>query len=258
MLGVMRVSSSGLAAQQQAMDVIANNVANVNTVGFKAASASFADALYVPLAAQRLPNRPQSERQMYLGGGALVQAVQHLWTDGAIVETGRNLDVAIAGPGFLAVQAGEGQIAYTRNGSLTLDSQGRLCDSQGRPLLPEITVPVGRQVEIDERGAVWAVDGQGQREQIGQIQLTVFKDPQALENQGENLYLATPAAGEPVELAPGEEGAGNIVPASLEMSNVDLVQQMAGLIEVQRAYQLSARCLKTADELWNMANNLRK
>lgn len=258
MLGIMRVSSAGLTAQQQAMDIIANNVANVNTAGYKAAAASFADALYVPLAAQRLPSQPQGKEPLYLGGGALIQAVQHIWTDGVVVETGRQLDVAIAGPGFLAVQAGEGQTAYTRNGSLTLDSQGRLCDSQGRPLLPEITVPAGRQVEIDSQGVVWMLDGQGQREQAGQIRLTVFPAPQALTRAGENLYLAAPAAGEPAELAPGEAGAGSIVPASLEMSNVDLAEQMAGLVEVQRAYQLSARCLKTADELWNMANNLRK
>lgn len=242
-----RIAASGMEAQQRALDVAANNLANVQTAGFKARRAELADA--------RAPSEVVGQTEP---AGVSVAGVLLSVADGPIQPTGRALDVAIAGPGFFQLSLPDGRTAYTRDGALRVDTQGRLVGSSGAPLAPEVTIPPGtRGVLITRDGRILAeVAGEGQRE-LGRFALARFANPDGLLAIGDNLLLATEQSGPPAVGAPGGGGFGELAPGSLEASNVDPATELVRVIQAQRAYQVSARALRTVDEMMQEANNLR-
>ncbi|MGB9826838.1 MAG: flagellar hook-basal body protein, partial [Desulfofundulus sp.] len=193
------------------------------------------------------------------GSGVRVAAVSRDFRPGGLIRTGWPLDVAIQGEGFFRVRLPGGEYAYTRAGSLTVGADGRLLTQQGYPLEPEIILPPGYQsVTLHSDGRVTIINSDRQQEEVGRLTLYSFTNPAGLAARGENLYLATAASGQPVQEYPGSGATGTLVPGCLEASNVDLTEEIASLVEAQRVYQLNLRVVGAADEMWSMANNLRK
>ncbi|MEW6423409.1 MAG: flagellar basal-body rod protein FlgG [Bacillota bacterium] len=251
---------AGVIAQQIRLDTIANNMANVNTTAFKKQAVSFADLLYQEMNAAGRPveKEPAAANPVH-GAGVKVAALPRDFSPGVQILTGRPLDIAITGEGFLQVELPDGRYAYTRNGVLNVTPEGDLVDGNGYPLSPGITLPENYQgITVRFDGTVLAAGEDGALAEVGQLSLYRFVNPAGLEAFGNNLYLATPASGEPLEGTPGEAGFGVLRQGYLEASNVDLTREMTCLIETQRAYQVALRVIQNAEELWNIANNLRK
>lgn len=253
------ISASGIRLQQQILDTVANNISNVNTLGYKARRAEAADIkfnLHDILELQTGEDDPKS-------AGGLLQATTKLWAQGPAQITDRELDVAVFGEGFLRVNTGA-EIAYTRSGSLNVDEDGMLVTSDGAYVLgvdgAAIQVPEGSSIaRIDDTGNVLAVDVGGVDEQnIGQIGLTRFENPQGLLATGDSLFSETEASGAAIAGVAGGEGYGRVVGGVLEMSNVDLPDEMTRMIEAQRAYQLNINALQTLDEMVTRALDLRR
>jgi flagellar basal-body rod protein FlgG len=266
MLRALSTGAAGLYVQQLRLDTCASNLANINTSGYKRQEVSFADLLYQEMGREGIP----AERQVLPGAfnpgptppegsGVRVAAVTRDFRPGSLIRTGQPLDAAIQGDGFFRVRLPGGEYAYTRNGRFTVDSGGRLVTEQGYPLDPEIVLPDGyRSVTLHSDGRVTIINSDRQEEEAGRLTLYSFTNPAGLAARGENLYLATTASGGAVEFQPGNGGMGALIPGCLEASNSDLTVEMTALVEAQRAYQLSLRVVGTADEMWGMANNLRK
>lgn len=255
------VSKTGLQAQETKLQVIANNLANVNTVGFKRDSAVFADQFYeiarMPGATSQGESRLPSGVQ--LGTGVRFMATQKQFTAGPVQNTSQQLDVAIVGNGFLQVTQSNGQVAYTRAGQLQVDAEGRLVNANGLPLVPEITVPQGTtSISIADTGQVLATAaGETEPQELGQLQLSVFPNPAGLLAQGDNLYLATAASGDAVEGEPGSAGFGQLKQYALESSNVKAVEEMVDMISTQRSYEMSTKVLSAADDMMrNLAQSV--
>ncbi|TAK25580.1 MAG: flagellar hook-basal body complex protein [Chloroflexota bacterium] len=263
---------SGMAAQQRLMDVIANNLANINTTGFRAETVQFHDLLMnrVPTTGAATPNtapddqtgrNPSLEGQV--SGGIRVGAIVRDFEVGKIQEDGVPLHSAIDGEGFFIVRQGDGGAVYTRDGTFRLDPLGRLVTSGGDIVLPETRVPAdARDVHIRSDGTIFArfVDDSGDEFEVmlGEIQVARFTNPHGLASIGQNLFVATEASGEAEVGYPGEEAFGSIRPGATESSNVDLAEQMTSMVIGQRAYALSARAMQTLDEMMSLANNLRR
>ncbi|MGB9919168.1 MAG: flagellar hook-basal body protein [Moorellales bacterium] len=252
---VMGVAASGLWSQVVKLEVLANNLANVQTTGFKARRTDFADLVY-----QEIDRSGWPAYGGQVGTGVGVAALSPDLSPGARWESGRPYDLAVQGPEFLAVQLPDGRLAYTRDGNLAWSPDGRLVHAgTGYPLVPEISRPEGAErVTIAADGRVWAYVAGGEREEIGRIWLYRFTNPQGLEAYGQNLWLAGEQSGEPEAGLPGTEGWGRLAVGQLEASNVDLAEQMVEMLLAQRAYQLNARMVVTADEMWALANDLRR
>ncbi len=255
-------AATGMTAQQTSIDVIANNLANVNTVGFKASRVDFQDLVYQTL---REPGAAATESTqvptgVQVGLGAKYAAVQRIFTPGELRQTGNNLDLAIEGDGFFQIQLPDGRTAYTRDGAFKLDGQGRLVNSDGLPLQPEITIPPDAvSVSVGSDGTVSVtVAGESEPQQIGQITLAKFLNPAGTTNLGHNLMLPTPASGDPITAAPGSEGLGTIGQGLLELSNVNIIEEMVSMIVAQRAYEVDSKAIQVADEMLAMANNLHR
>jgi len=264
MLRIIDQGRAGIIAQQTRLDAVANNLANVNTTAFKRQEVSFADLLYQEMNAAGRPvekENPAAAGPAH-GAGAKAAAAAKNFAGGALITTNRALDLAIAGDGFFQVELPDGRLAYTRSGAFNVAADGTLVQDNGYPVAPGIALPENyREVTIRFDGAVLAAggaEGAGGPQEAGRIALYRFINPQGLAAIGDNLYLATPASGEPVEGTPGEGGFGVIRQGCLEASNVDLTREMAALIETQRGAQLALRMVQNADEMWNIANNLRK
>jgi flagellar basal-body rod protein FlgG len=257
MSSILRTAASGLAAQQRALDIISNNIANVSTTGFKKSRAVFADAKYYSEAASTTP-LGEPVPAFTSGSGVTMAATQRILSAGNFQETGSPLDLTIAGNGFFQVALPDGTRAYTRDGSFTIDAQGQLTTTQGYLVDPPITFPAGAQnVQIDQNGAVQA-EVNGQPTQIGTINVATFPTPEGLLAAGGNLYTVSDASGQPQVGAPGAGGAGQLVSGVLETSNVDLADEMTRAIEAQRAYQLNIKVMQTADEMIGLATNIRR
>ncbi|MCG8402603.1 MAG: flagellar hook-basal body complex protein, partial [Firmicutes bacterium] len=192
------------------------------------------------------------------GSGAKISCTARRFDQGTLVSTGRHLDLAISGEGFFRVVGEDGAIYYTRDGSLHIDSGGRITNSRGHLLLDDELPENHTDLVIDEKGNITYKDQEGARRELGQIELHIFANPAGLEPVGENMFAVTETSGAPENFTPGDENAGIIRQNYLESSNVDLVYETQTLIEAQRAFELNARSVNTADQLWSIANNLKK
>ncbi len=261
MINSLRTSAAGINAQQNRMDITANNIANINTNSFKRGRAEFSDLLYGKMADCGRPVKLSTgdAGTPLMGAGSRVAAVDTVFDQGIINETDRPLDIAINGDGFLRVEMPDGGYAYTRDGSIQVTPEGTLVTSGGHKLSTDITLPENYQsVVIDTNGTVMVKDADGNETEAGKILLYKFPNETGLKHLSENLYGETAASGAAEEGTPGEDGMGELRQGKLEMSNVDLSEEMETMIEAQRALQASAQSLRTADQMWNIANNLRK
>lgn len=264
MLRALWTSASGMVAQQTNLDVTTNNLANVNTAGFKRQRADFADLLYQ---INREPGAPVEPASMVptgvqVGLGTRVVGTTRLMGQGNLEVTDRSLDVAIEGDGFYQVLLANGDIAYTRAGGWQIDADGQIVNADGLLLEPAIVVPDdATEIMISPEGLVTATIGgeeEEDAEELGQIELARFVNPGGLKAVGKNLFLETPASGDPIVDLPGEAGFGELHQGVLEMSNVQVVDEMVALIIAQRAYEANSKGVQTADELLRIANGLKR
>lgn len=260
MLRALYSSAAGMQSQQVNLDIIANNLANVNTTGFKKTKAEFQDLLYqidrAPGAEQGAGN--QLPTGIQIGHGSQLVATSKIFTTGELTQTGERLDVAIQGDGFFEVQMADGSRAYTRDGALKTASDGRITTSDGLVVQGGFQpIPAGTtSISISPSGDVTTNGANGS--QTFQVQLVRFTNPAGLESLGRNLYRETLASG-PAELGnAGENGFGTLQQGYLELSNVKVVEEMVNLIMAQRAYEVNSKAVQAADEMMQMSNNLRR
>jgi flagellar basal-body rod protein FlgG len=247
------VAKTGLDAQQTRMAVIANNLANVNTTGFKKDRAMFDDLMYqnIRQVGGQTTQNTQSPTGTSLGTGVRTVSTEKVHTQGNVQQTGNSLDVAINGRGFLQILMPNGDTNYTRDGSLKLDSTGQLVTSSGLTLNPSITVPQDAlSVTIGTDGTVSALlPGSSTPQQLGQIETANFINPTGLEAVGDNLYRESAASGPPIVGTPGQAEFGSLNQGSLETSNVNVVEELVNMIEAQRAYEMNSKAISTADQM---------
>ncbi len=247
------VAKTGLDAQQTRMAVIANNLANVNTTGFKKSRAIFEDLVYQNIRQVGAQSTQNTELPtgLQLGTGVRTVATEKLHSQGNIQQTENSLDVAVNGRGFFQILNPNGDINYTRDGSFKLDSTGQLVTSSGMLLEPNITIPNDAlSVTIGRDGTVSVLQpGSPASVQVGQIQLADFINPAGLSPAGENLFNESVASGAPVIGIPGEEEFGAVFQGSLETSNVNVVEELVNMIETQRAYEMNSKAISTTDEM---------
>jgi flagellar basal-body rod protein FlgG len=256
------ISKTGVQAQDAKLQAIANNLANVNTVGFKRDRVVFEDLFYTveQQPGAQLDNNRNAVGGVQLGNGTRMVGTQKIFTTGSLQTTNQSLDVAIVGTGFLKVELASGESAYTRAGQLAVNADGRLVNAQGLPLQPQITVPANATaITIGENGVVSAtVPGTTTRSELGQITLTNFLNPTGLQALGDNLYQQTTASGNGVDGNPGEDGRGKLKQGALEGSNVQVVEEMVDMIAAQRTYEMNTKVLSAADGmLQNLAQAVR-
>jgi flagellar basal-body rod protein FlgG len=253
------VAKTGLDAQQTRMTVTSNNLANVNTTGFKRGRASFEDLLYQNVRQPGGASSQQTELPSGLttGTGVRVVSTQKNFMQGNLLQTGNALDVAINGRGFFEVLLPDGSTAYTRDGSFQINAQGEMVTASGYTLQPGIQIPEGAQsVSIGSDGTVSVqLAGQGQPIQIGNINITDFINPAGLQAKGENLFVETGASGPPQPSTPGLNGLGLLQQGALESSNVNVVEELVNMIETQRAYEMNAKAISTTDGMLAYLNN---
>lgn len=261
MIRALWTAASGMRAEQTAMDIIANNISNVNTIGFKRSRPDFEDLIYQVIKPAGVINIADAQipTGIEVGHGTKLISTQRIFTVGDLQETGNKLDLAIQGDGFFKIKLGN-QIVYTRNGAFKVDAQGRIVTSHGLPLEPEIIIPKeATDIFISNDGTVQVkLPDQPDGVVIGRIELVKFINPAGLHNIGRGLYEETAASGPPITGKPGESGFGYIEQGMLEMSNVKIVDEMVGLIVAQRAYEVNSKAIQAADEMLNIANNLRR
>ncbi len=260
MIGALWTAATGMNTQQTSIDVTSNNLANVNTGGFKKSRVNFADLMYRQIRQPGTPNAQGAQIPVGIevGHGAKVSATQKIFTEGNIRNTDNPLDLLIEGEGFFQVMKPDGTVAYTKNGSFKQDSTGRVVTADGYPLQPEVVIPEdATSISITSDGTVNIKTG-NTTEQIGQIQLYSFANPGGLNSLGRNLFQQTVASGDPQTGVPGEQGFGNISQGFLEMSNVKVVEEMVNMISAQRAYDVNSKAIKAADEMLQTANQLRR
>jgi len=245
-------AKTGLDAQNTQMAIIANNLANANTTGYKSDRAAFQDLMYQNIrqvGAQSTQNT-QYSTGLTLGTGVSIAATEKNYAQGSVTQTGGTLDLMISGEGFLQVTMPDGTLAYTRYGSLTLDNQGNVVTASGYPLTPAITIPAGTQsVTIGTDGVVSAVTAAGKTSQIGQVQLANFINDEGLQPTGNNLVIESASSGAPQVSTPGTNGLGTVVQGSLETSNVNTVTELVNMIECQRAYEMNSKAITTTDQM---------
>jgi flagellar basal-body rod protein FlgG len=256
----LRTSATGMAAQQTRTEVIANNLANVNTTGFKRSRAQFEDLLYQTMQGPTVLGSSESNTTpaIQVGRGTRLAAVQRLHSQGPLEATGRGLDVAIDGEGFFPVQLANGTTAYTRDGSFQISDQSVLVTSEGYQIGAGIKIPSDvTNITISPTGIVSGDKGAGtEAQELGRIELARFANPSGLQSIGQNLYTETPASGQAVTGYPQDDGMGRLIQGNLEGSNVEIVQEMVDMIAAQRAYELNSKAVKTAEEMSQTATQL--
>jgi flagellar basal-body rod protein FlgG len=258
----LRTAATGMFGQQLNVDIISNNLANVNTTGYKKSRPEFQDLMYQTLKASGDAQNPNMQQPMEIqvGNGAVPVATPKNFAQGDITPTNNPLDLAIQGDGFLQIRRPDGTIAYTRDGALKLSADGTLTTSQGFILEPGMSLPAEAvNVAISRDGVVEAtVVGDTNASKVGQLELAKFVNPAGLRPIGNNLFVETVASGAPIVGTPGGEGFGELQQGYLESSNVDVVEEMVSMIVAQRAYEINSKTIKTVEDMLSMANNLKR
>jgi flagellar basal-body rod protein FlgG len=258
MLRGMWSGASGMSAQRLTIDVIANNLANVNTVGFKKSRTDFQDLMYqtISQAGSRTSTGGQVPVGIQIGMGTMPVGVHKIFMQGEFNETKNELDLAVEGRGFYKVISNEEEL-YTRAGNFKLDADRNIVTTNGDKLQPEMTIPANTvNIDIDVDGTVTVFDPEGTGTSLGAIELYSFPNPAGLFSRGHNLYRATDASGEAVSGTPGSDGLGTIIQGFIEISNVDVVQEMVQMIMAQRAYEMNSKVIKTADNMMSIVNSI--
>ena len=255
----LRTAATGMMAQQTRTEVIANNLANVNTTGFKRSRAQFQDLLYQTMQGASVLGGPDANTStaIQVGRGTHLSGVLRENTQGTLEQTGRPLDVAIEGEGYFQIQLPNGGTAYSRDGGFQISDQGVLCTNSGNQVVPGIKVPPeATGVSISATGVVSYTRAGKDTVELGRIEIARFSNPSGLEAQGGNLFTETPASGQAMTGFPGDEGMGVLQQGSLEGSNVEVVQEMVDMISAQRAYELNSKAIKASDEMSQVASEL--
>jgi flagellar basal-body rod protein FlgG len=259
MIPALWAAKTGLDAQQTRMTVISNNLANVNTTGFKQGRAIFEDLLYQNVRQVGAGTSQDTEQPtgLHLGTGVRVVATEKLYTQGSLAMTGKSLDMAIEGRGFFQVLLPDGTNAYSRDGSFQLNSEGQVVTNTGYPLQPPISVPDGAtSLTVGADGTVSVtLAGATAPTEIGQIQLVDFVNAAGLQPRGENLLLESASSGPPQVGTAGLNGLGTVVQGSLEGSNVNVVQELVSMIETQRAYEMNSKAISSTDQMLGYLTN---
>ncbi len=257
----MHVAKTGLNAQQTKMQVIANNLANVNTTGFKRDRANFESLLYQVMRSggAQTADGTMLTSSSTVGTGVRMVNTQKLYSQGSLISTDNSLDLAIDGSGFFQVLMPDGRMGYTRNGTFSRNAEGTLTTSSGYVLQPEIQIPDNvNEINISADGIVSVgIPGETEPQEVGQISLANFANPRGLQPVGETFAVETPASGAPIEGNPLNGGFGKLTQGYLEGSNVNVVQQLVDMIETQRAYEVSSKSISSVDEMMRyLSNNL--
>lgn len=262
MIRALWTAASGMTAQQLNVDTIANNLANVNTNGFKKSRADFQDVLYQTL---RVPGSASAQGAqvptgIQVGLGVRPAATSRLHTQGTLQYTGNEFHLAIEGPGFFQISMPDGTVAYSRDGAFRRDTDGRMVTADGYPIDPEISIPAeATSVSVGSDGTVqYMTPGQTEPQQAGAIQLASFVNPAGLSSIGRNLLVATAASGDPTTGAPNGGQYGTLAQNYLEQSNVDVVHEMVEMIVAMRAYEVNSKAIQTSDEMLQIANQVRR
>ncbi|PRD42675.1 flagellar basal-body rod protein FlgG [Phyllobacterium phragmitis] len=250
----LTIAATGMNAQQLNLEVIANNIANINTTGFKRARAEFSDLIYQAERTAGVPNRANQNivpEGALVGLGVQTAAVRNLHIQGSLSQTGNPLDVALTGHGWFQIQSPTGETLYTRAGSFNKNADGQLVTIDGSPVEPAIIIPADAvEVTISESGQVFAkLQDQIQQVDLGQLTLANFTNEAGLEPLGDNLYRETEASGAPIVGVPGDPGFATLTQHYLEASNVDPVKEITDLITAQRAYEMNSKVIQAADEM---------
>lgn len=255
--GALWVAKTGLQAQDARMREISNNLANVNTTGFKTGRVNFADLLYQNVVQPGGPSSTQTQQPtgLMMGTGVRIVSTEKDFSEGTLEQTNNSLDVAINGRGFIQVQLPDGTLAYTRDGSLKIDSQGQLVTNRGYPIQPGVNLPNNTQsVTISSDGIVSAqVPGQAAPQQVGTLTLADFMNAPGLQPMGQNMYLETASSGPPQTGTPGVNGIGTLEQGMLEASNVNVASELVNMIETQRAYEMNSRAIQTSDQMLQLS-----
>jgi flagellar basal-body rod protein FlgG len=257
----LHIAATGMQAQESQLDTISNNLANANTVGFKKVRADFQDLFYqnVRFAGTQTSQTTMSPTGLQIGSGVRMVGTSRIDTQGAMKQTGNSLDLAIEGQGFFVIAQPDGTQAYTRSGQFKVDAQGRMTTAEGLPLDPPVTIPpAATSVSIARDGIVSiTLAGQATPTQVGSIQMANFVNPAGLNPLGHNLFQSTLASGDPQLGTPGTDGRGTLLQGAVEQANVEVVEEMIGLIAAQRAYEVNSKVISAADDMLKNATNLR-
>ena len=262
MIQALYTASTGMNSMQTQIDTTANNISNVNTIGYKKSRAEFADLMYkvMEYAGTATSDTTKSPTGIEVGLGSRVTSINKIFAEGSLKQTDNNLDMAVIGRGFFKLELPDGTEVYSRNGAFKLDENGAIVNSDGYKLIPEIVVPQdATAINVGTDGIVTVIQpGQAAATQIGQINLSNFINPAGLHATGDNLFLETDSSGQPVEGIPGIDGLGTLRQGFVEQSNVQLVVELTDLITGQRAYDANSKVITTSDEILQTVNNLKR
>lgn len=261
MIRALRSAASGMFAEQLNLDNIANNLANVNTTGFKKGQIQFQDLMYQVIhPANANPDQETEPVQLEIGHGVRPVAISRSFEQGTLTQTDNPMDLAISGDGFFQVELPDNRVAYTRDGNLKVSPDGVLVTSNGYPLDGDIRLPVdAQQVMVSRDGIVSVlVAGQTQPQEIGQLELARFINPAGLSSMGQNLYTETVASGPPIRGQADKDGMGNLQQGYLESSNVSVIEEMVQMITAQRSYEINSKSIRTAEDMLSQAVNLKR
>lgn len=262
MMRALYISATGMEAQQLNIDIISNNLANVNTTGFKKSRGDFQDLLYqtIKMAGSSSGGGTQVPTGIQVGSGVRPASVQKMFSQGDFQNTQNPLDLSVEGEGLFQVLMTDGTTAYTRSGAFKKDSTGRLVTSDGYPMEPSINLPSDAvSITISANGTVSVLQpGNSTPTEIGAIQLIRFSNPAGLNAVGRNLFLPTAASGEAIAGTPGESGFGTIAQGFLEASNVNIAEELVNMIIGQRAYEINSKAMQSADEMMRTANEVKR